>query len=261
MNILDFIKRKKSATKISMVTCYDYPFAKILDSSDVDCILVGDSVAMAVHGHPTTLTATLDMMCLHTAAVAKGISKKFIVADMPFLTFRSGLLEGTQAAGALMRSGAHAVKIEGARGNLDLVKHLTESGIPVMGHLGLTPQSLHALGGFKVQAKELSEQELLFQDAMALQNAGCFALVLECIPAAVATKLTKELSIPTIGIGAGAGTDGQVLVLQDLLGLNLEFKPKFVRTYMPGFEATQTALNNYAKSVQSGEFPTQEESY
>lgn len=261
MKIHDFIGKKQKGEKISMVTCYDYSFACILAHSEIDCLLVGDSLAMVMHGFPTTLNATVDLMALHTAAVARGAANKFIIGDLPFLSFRKDLSGNMKAIGKIMRAGAQAVKLEGAKGNLDLIKHTVESGVPVMGHLGLTPQSVHQMGGFKVQGKEKKEQDRILEEALQLENAGCFSLVLECVPAALAQEISQVLKIPTIGIGAGKGTDGQVLVLQDLLGMTKEFRPKFLRTYLSGFENIQSALNQYHRDVVTEQFPSAQESY
>ena len=261
MSILNFYEKKKSQQKISVVTCYDYTSAKILAATEIDCLLVGDSVAMTMHGFKDTLSATLEMMCLHTAAVARGAGKKFIVADLPFLSYRKSLTKNMEAVQTLMQSGAHAVKLEGAIGNLRLIRHLVESGVPVMGHLGLTPQFIHALGGYKVQGRTQDDAAKLYEQALQLQEAGCFSLVLECVPTKLATRITEALAIPTIGIGAGAGTDGQVLVYQDMLGLNQDFKPKFVKTFMEGFEQIKTKMNQFVGEINSGEFPQHEHSY
>lgn len=261
MNILDFQERKQSHKKISMVTCYDYTFAKLLSETEIDCLLVGDSLAMTMHGHPTTLQATTQMMALHTAAVARGAPQKLIVADMPFLANRKSLTAVMTAVEKIMQAGAHAIKIEGAAGNLKLIRHIVDSGVPVMGHLGLTPQSIHMLGGFKVQGRDDKAQKVLMEHSLALQEAGCFGLVLECVPSSLGTQITQQLSIPTIGIGAGSGTDGQVLVLQDLLGLNKGFKPKFLKTYLNGFDLIQQALNQFHNEVQELKFPSEKESY
>lgn len=261
MKIQDFKQYKKSARKISMITSYDFWSASLINSSDIDLILVGDSAAMVMHGFTSTLNADTELMALHTASVAKGAPNKFIVGDMPFLSFRKGISEGTEAAGKLMKAGAHAIKLEGARGHLDLVHHLVESGIPVMGHLGLTPQSIHQIGGFKVQGRMPEEFNQILEDAVALEKAGCFALVLECVPALLAEKITQKLEIPTIGIGAGPNTDGQVLVLQDMLGMNNNFSPKFLRRYLDGHSLIVNALNEYHKDVQEISFPSEKETY
>ncbi len=261
MKIHDFASRKTSASKISMITCYDYTFAKILSQSEIDVLLVGDSGAMVMHGFETTLNATVEMMAWHTSAVARGASNKFIVGDLPFMSYRKDLNSNMEAIAQIMRAGANAVKLEGARGNLDLVRHSVDSGAPVMGHLGLTPQSVNQLGGFKVQGREKKEHDQIFEDALALEKAGCFSLVLECVPSELATSITKELKIPTIGIGAGVGCDGQVLVLQDMLGMNTEFRPKFLRTYFNGFEAIKEAFSHYHRDVMTEKFPSPKESY
>ena len=254
-----------------MVTVYDYTSAQIATKTDVDVLLVGDSAAMTMHGFSSTLPATIQMMELHTAAVVRAVhaqathnpkrATQFVVADMPFLSFRKDLRANMEAVERLMRTGAHAVKLEGASGNEDLVRHIVESGVPVMGHIGLTPQSVNQLGGFRVQGREASAAERLTAAARALETAGAFSVVLECVPSALARQITQGLSIPTIGIGAGPDTDGQVLVWQDLLGLNAEFRPRFVRSYCAGAEIFTQALNAYAREVASGEFPALKESY
>lgn len=261
MKIQDFAAKKQSGQKISMVTCYDYTFAKILADTEVDCLLVGDSLSMVMHGHTSTLGATVQMMALHTAAVARGASHKFIVGDLPFLSYRKDLTSNMNAIGEIMQAGANAVKLEGAKGNLELVRHVVDSGVPVMGHLGLTPQSVNQLGGFKVQGRGQKEHDEIYEDALALEKAGCFSLVLECVPAVLAQEISKSLKIPTIGIGAGVNCDGQVLVLQDMLGMNKEFKPKFLRTYFNGYEVLKEALNHYHRDVMGKEFPSEKESY
>ncbi|MCB0349510.1 MAG: 3-methyl-2-oxobutanoate hydroxymethyltransferase [Bdellovibrionales bacterium] len=261
MKINDFLKYKESKKQISMMTVYDTSFARILETTDIDVVLVGDSLAMTMHGYESTIPATMKMMALHTAAVSKVIKNKFIVADLPFMSFRKGFENLMANAEQLMRSGAHAVKLEGATGNLENITHLVDSGIPVMGHLGLTPQFINLFGGWKVQGKSNEAKEQILKDALALQKAGCFSLVLECVPEDLATTISKELRIPCIGIGAGANVDGQVLVLQDLLGMNPDFKPKFVRSYLDGYELIKNAVNSYVADVQTKEFPNKEESY
>ena len=261
MNILDFAERKVSGEKISMVTCYDYWSARILNQSDVDTVLVGDSLAMVVHGYSSTVQATVSMMATHTAAVRRGAPDKFIVADMPFLSVRKGLSPAMDAVAELMQAGANCLKIEGAAGHLDIIAHIVESGVPVMGHLGLTPQSVEMFGGHKVQGRGTQAVAALTKDARDLQQAGIFSLVLECVPAHVAAALTDELVIPTIGIGAGAGTDGQVLVLQDLLGMDPGFKPKFLRHYANGYDVVHAAVNTFHDDVHKRKFPCLQESY
>lgn len=261
MNILDFQRKKQSNEKITMVTCYDYSSAKLLADSEVECLLVGDSLAMTMHGFEDTLSATMEMMALHTAAVKRGAGDQFIVSDLPFLSYRKSLADTMQAVHTLMQAGAHAIKLEGATGNLDTIRHIVDSGVPVMGHLGLTPQYVHALGGYRVQGRTDIAAEKLLADAKALEAAGCFAVVLECIPSALAKKITDVLAIPTIGIGAGTETNGQVLVYQDLLGMNKNFKPKFVKVFLDGCHAIKEAVNQYCRDVKQVEFPSHEHTY
>lgn len=256
MNILGFKKKKDAGEKIVMVTCYDAPSAAIVEKSKVDCILVGDSVSMVVHGFPNTTYATMDMMVMHVEAVARGNKTTFIIGDMPFLSNRISPQDTIQNAGRLIKAGAHAVKIEGADGNLDIIRHLVDSGIPVMGHLGLTPQSINQLGGNKVQARSEALAEKLLSDALALQHAGVFATVLECVPSAVAQNVTNQLNIPTIGIGAGPETDGQVLVWHDFLGFQNEFSPKFLKRFFDAESHLLQSINQYADEVVSKVFPS-----
>lgn len=250
-----FLALKEKHEKITMVTCYDHWSAKIINQSDVDCILVGDSVAMVVHGHDSTVTATMDMMVLHVKAVSRGASDKLVIADLPFLSYRKGLRVAMENVERLMQAGAHAVKLENVSGNLELIRHIVDSGVPVMGHIGLTPQAIHQLGGWKVQGRGLDVQEKLRQQAKSLEEAGCFSVVLECVPAELAKQITEVLSIPTIGIGAGSETSGQVLVLQDLLGMNMQFKPKFLKCYMDGAATLERAINEYVSEVKSKQYP------
>jgi 3-methyl-2-oxobutanoate hydroxymethyltransferase len=244
-----------------MLTCYDYSAAVQVEQSLVDCVLVGDSVAMVVHGAENTTTATLEMMSMHTAAVAKGIKTKFIIGDLPFMSYRKSLSESMHAVEQLVRSGAHAIKLEGVDGNVDLIKHIVASGVPVMGHIGLTPQHVHALGGFKVQGKTQMAQTILLNQAKQLVVCGCFALVLECIPAGLAAKITQAINIPTIGIGAGPATDGQVLVWHDLLGLSTGFKPRFVKQYLQGNELITAGINCFVEEVKQLVFPSKVHTY
>lgn len=261
MSVLEFAKKKITKEKIVILTCYDYSTAKILNNSSLDALLIGDSLAMTMHGFKATVMATLLIMKLHTAAVVRGAPSKFIISDLPFLSYRQSMSRNVMAAQKLIQAGAQAVKLEGASGNLSLVTHLIESGVPVMGHIGLTPQFIHSLGGYKVQGKTPAQAERLKQDALALEQAGCFALVLECVPSQLAKEITVSLKIPTIGIGAGVDTDGQVLVLQDLLGLNVDFKPKFVHQFLDGKQLFLEAVNQYSHSVKYKEFPKHEHSY
>jgi 3-methyl-2-oxobutanoate hydroxymethyltransferase len=261
MTVLDFQKMKKEKLKISMVTCYDFWSAQILNDSKIDCLLVGDSLAMVMHGHSSTVAATTEMMVPHVMAVAKGAPDKFIIADMPFLTFRKGIAPALDCVGALMKAGAHAVKLEGVAGHEEVVRQIVDSGVPVMGHLGLTPQSINGFGGFKVQARDIESANELREHAQTLQKLGCFSLVLECVPRELAAQVSVELNIPTIGIGAGSETDGQVLVLHDLLGLNQNFKPKFLRHFLNGYESVIGAVDQFTSEVRESTYPREVESY
>ncbi|MEO5667711.1 MAG: 3-methyl-2-oxobutanoate hydroxymethyltransferase [Bdellovibrionota bacterium] len=260
-NIHEYKNWKREGRKIVMLTCYDTLTGRIVDQSDVDMALVGDSVAMVLHGFDSTIHATSEMMELHTAAVARGVKTKLIVADLPFLSFRKGVNEALEVSARLLKAGAHAVKLEGVSGHEDVVKALVESGIPVMGHLGLTPQSALQLGGHKVQGRVLEEARKIEEDAKLLENLGCFALVLECVPSDLGRRITREISIPTIGIGAGIDVDGQVLVMHDMLGLQTAFKPKFLRHYFDGEAKLLSAFNAFSGDVKSARFPSPEESY
>jgi 3-methyl-2-oxobutanoate hydroxymethyltransferase len=261
MTVPDFRKKKAAGEKIAMVTCYDTTSALILNATSADCLLVGDSLGMTMLGFSSTLPVTVEMMALSTAAVARGARNKFIIGDLPFASYRKSLSESVAAATALMQAGAHAVKLEGAAGNAETVKHLVESGIPVMGHIGLTPQFVNQLGGWRVQGKTEEGAKRLMAEALALEKAGCFAIVLECVPAKLAKAITRKLKIATIGIGAGRDTDGQVLVFQDLLGLNTAFKPKFVKHFINGAEIITNAIEEYADEVRTGKFPGDENSF
>jgi len=223
---------------------------------------VGDSVAMAVHGHESTIMATMEMMVLHTAAVARGLQKKFLVSDLPFLCHRISQAETIINVKHLLQAGAHAIKIEGADPDVCFtISNLVTAGIPIMGHIGLTPQSIHQLGGYVVQGKKQDQAALLLQQAVNLEAAGCFALVLECVPAQLAKAISARLTIPTIGIGAGSDTDGQVLVWHDMLGLQTHFKPRFIKQFAQGKEVLLQAINAYVEQVQGSHFPTLEHSF
>jgi 3-methyl-2-oxobutanoate hydroxymethyltransferase len=256
-----FIESKAAGRKLSLVTCYDYSFARVLSAAAIDGILVGDSAAMVMHGHASTLSATVDMMRVHTEAVARGAGEKFVIADMPFLSFRKGVPAALDAAQVLSTAGAHAVKLEGVDGHEDVIERLVQSGIPVMGHLGMQPQSVNAYGGFKVQGRDRENAREIARQAAALERLGAFAVVLECIPAKLACEITRSLRIPTIGIGAGAACDGQILVLQDLLGLNIDFRPKFVRRFGDAGRCVAEAVGSFDAAVKSGAFPSPAESY
>lgn len=257
--ILEFARAKREQQPIVMLTAYDALMARLVARSEADAILVGDSAAMVVHGFPSTVHATTEMMCTHVAAVRRGAPDFVVVADMPFLTVRRGLAAATETAGALMQAGATAVKLEGVTGHEDVVRHLVDSGIPVMGHLGLTPQSVNQFGGYRLQGRSEGAALQLREEARKLEELGAFAVVLECVPAALAATVTEERAIPTIGIGAGAGTAGQVLVISDMLGLDPQFQPRFARRYLQGHELVTEAINGYARDVRAAKFPTREE--
>ncbi len=260
-NVRDFARFKQEHRKISIVTAYDAWSAHLVERSNVDAILVGDSAAMVMHGHRTTVPATVAMMALHTAAVARAAGSKFVISDMPFLSYRNGVSPAIRAVGALLRSGAHAVKLEGVDGHEDVIRQIVGSGVPVMGHVGLTPQSVNEFGGFRVQGRDAADAEKIARQAHALEELGCFSLVLECIPAQLGARITRELTIPTIGIGAGPCTDGQVLVLQDLWGVAGDQAPRFVRRYIDGETMLTDALDRYDADVKGGQFPSAAESY
>ncbi|WFW29839.1 MAG: 3-methyl-2-oxobutanoate hydroxymethyltransferase [Wolbachia endosymbiont of Menacanthus eurysternus] len=260
-NILKFQNMKNTSQKISMITCYDYWLAKIIDTTNIDAILVGDSLAMIMHGYKNTTFTTIDLMCTHINAVSKGAESKIIIGDMPFLSFRKSLRDTVEYALQIIQSGAHAIKIEGAKGNLKLISHIVESGIPVMGHLGLMPQHINHFGKFKVQGKLENEAKEIIQSAIELEKSGCFSIVLECIPMKLAETITEKLQIPTIGIGAGSSVSGQILVLQDMLGMNHNFHPKFLKTYLNGYQLIRNALNNFDNEIKTGIFPQDNHSY
>ncbi len=253
---------KQSGIKISMLTAYDYTFARLVDSAGVDVILVGDSASNVMAGHETTLPITLDQMIYHASSVVRGVDRALVVVDLPFGSYQGNPKEALNSAIRIMKeSGGHSVKLEGGSEVVSTVQRLVQSGIPVMGHLGLTPQSIYQFGTYAVRAKEEAEAAKLIDDALALQEAGCFALVLEKIPAALASKVTAALRIPTIGIGAGADVDGQVLVLHDMLGMNTEFNPRFLRRYAQLGEVIPAAIRQYVHDVREREFPNDQERY
>ncbi len=260
-SVLDFAAAKASGRKISLVTCYDASLARVIEASKVDCVLVGDSAAMVVHGHADTLAATVDMMEVHTAAVRRGAPTRFLIGDMPFLSFRKGIPAALDAVAALMRAGAQAVKLEGVAGHEDVIAAIVGSGVPVMGHLGLTPQSVNALSGFRVQGRREDDSARIVEDAKRMESLGCFSIVLECVPSALGARITQSLRIPTIGVGAGARCDGQVLVLNDLLGFTGSHRPKFVRSYVDGNAIVRDALDRFDADIKQGDFPAAAESY
>ena len=253
---------KDRGEKISMLTAYDYSMAKIVDGAGVDVILVGDSAANVMAGWETTLPITLDQMTYHASSVVRAVERALVVCDMPFGTYQSDSQAALDSAIRIMKeTGADSVKMEGGEEILDSVKRILAAGIPVMGHLGLTPQSIHKFGTYSVRAKEEAEAEKLVRDAKLLEEAGCFAIVLEKIPAALAARVSKELSIPTIGIGAGGATDGQVLVVHDMLGINKGFSPRFLRRYADLHTIMSEAISHYVEDVKSCEFPNEKEQY
>lgn len=253
---------KNSGAKISMLTGYDFSMARIIDSAGIDIILVGDSASNVMAGHETTLPITLDQMIYHAASVVRAVERALVVVDMPFGSYQGNSKEALSNAIRIMKeSGGHAVKLEGGIEIIESIKRILTAGIPVMGHLGLTPQSIYKFGTYVVRAKEEAEAQRLIEDAKALEEAGCFAIVLEKIPAALAEKVAKSVSVPIIGIGAGNGVDGQVLVVHDMLGINNEFSPRFLRKYANLYDIMTEAVKNYIEDVRSGDFPNQNEQY
>jgi 3-methyl-2-oxobutanoate hydroxymethyltransferase len=253
---------KENGEKISMLTGYDYSMARILDTAGIDVILVGDSASNVMAGHETTLPITLDQMIYHASSVVRAVERALVVVDMPFGSYQGNSKEALSNAIRIMKeSGGHAVKMEGGQEILESISRILTAGIPVMGHLGLTPQSIYKFGTYVVRAKENEEADRLIEDAKALEEAGCFAIVLEKIPAELATKVAKEVSIPIIGIGAGNGVDGQVLVAHDMLGINNEFNPRFLRKYHNLFEEMLGSFQRYIEDVRSGDFPNENEQY
>jgi 3-methyl-2-oxobutanoate hydroxymethyltransferase len=262
LTVPDLVAMKPAGRRVVMLTCYDATFARLLESADVDVLLVGDSVNQVLAGQETTLSATLDQMIYHAASVHRGARRSLVFVDLPFLTYQVSVAEAIRNAGrVLQESGAHGVKLEGGRPMAETVRALVDRGIPVIGHLGLTPQSVHALGGYRVQGRDEGAPARLLADAKALEGAGACAIVLELLPAALARRISESLTIPTIGIGAGVGCDGQVLVLHDMLGLNEEFKPKFLKRYAELGEAVRTAVRSYAADVRGGRYPGPEHSF
>lgn len=256
MKIHDFARKKSAQQKITMMTCYDYPSARLIAQSSLDCVLVGDSVAMAVHGYEHTIHATMEMMSLHTSAVARGLTKQFLISDLPFLADRISDAKTMENAQKLIQAGANALKIEGADvQQCNSIHRLVSSGVPVMGHIGLTPQSVHQLGGYRVQGRTDQEAQSLIEQAQALEAAGCFAIVLECVPPTLAQTITKKIQIPIIGIGSGAHTDGQVLVWHDVLGLNTEHTPRFVKQFTQGASQLFDAIQQFVDEVHDAKFP------
>jgi 3-methyl-2-oxobutanoate hydroxymethyltransferase len=253
---------KERGERIAMLTAYDATFARLLDESGADVLLVGDSLGMVVQGHETTLPVTLDEIAYHCRAVVRGARRAHVVGDMPFMSYQASIEQGMISAGKLMKEGGcHSVKLEGGAVHAELVARLVSAGIPVMGHIGLTPQSFHQLGGFKVQGRDPGGRERLLEDARTLEAAGAYAIVLEAMPADIAREITEAVSVPTIGIGAGIGCDGQVLVSYDMLGMDESFKPRFVRRYANLGATIKEAVSHYVSDVRGGAFPSDAESF
>ena len=262
VTVKSLVDMKKNGEKISMLTAYDYSMAKIVDAAKVDVILVGDSASNVMAGHETTLPITLDQMIYHASSVIRAIDRALVVVDLPFGSYQSDPKEALRSAIRIMKeSGAHAVKLEGGAEIKESVKRILAAGIPVMGHLGLTPQSIYKFGTYTVRAKEEEEAEKLMEDAKLLEKLGCFGIVVEKIPAELTKKVSESLTIPTIGIGGGKYADGQVLVVHDLLGMTHEFNPRFLRRYMNLYEEMGNAISNYVRDVKSQDFPNDEEQY
>ena len=258
----DFRTMKNSGDKISMVTAYDYSTARLVDESGIDSILVGDSLGMVMLGYPDTLSVTMEDMIHHCSAVVRGAKNALVICDMPFMSYQTSVYDAVKNAGRLIKEGrAAAVKLEGGTEFAEHIKAIVNASIPVCGHLGMTPQSVNAFGGFKVQGKTVEAAKKLITDALALEEAGVFAIVLECVPSGLAEYISKLLSIPTIGIGAGVGCDGQVLVYQDLTGIYNDFTPKFVKRYLNAGEMIKNAFVDYNYEVKHGKFPTAEHSF
>ncbi|WBU88854.1 3-methyl-2-oxobutanoate hydroxymethyltransferase [Cellulophaga omnivescoria] len=262
VTVKSLVDMKKNGERISMLTAYDYSMAKIIDDANVDVILVGDSASNVMAGHETTLPITLDQMIYHASSVIRAINRCLVVVDIPFGSYQSDPKEALRSAIRIMKeSGAHAIKVEGGIEIKDSVKRILNAGIPVMGHLGLTPQSIYKFGTYTVRAKEEAEAKKLKEDALLLQKLGCFAIVLEKIPATLAKEVAESLTIPVIGIGAGGDVDGQVLVIHDLLGMTKEFNPRFLRRYMNLYEEMGSAISQYVDDVKTRDFPNEEEQY
>ncbi len=261
VTVLDLCRMKAERKKITMLTAYDAMFARLVDEGGVDVILVGDSLGMVVQGHNNTLPVTIEHMAYHGAAVARAVERAHVVVDMPFLSYHVSVEEAVRNAGTLLKNGAHSVKLEGGAERADTIRAIVQAQIPVMGHIGLTPQSFHAQGGFKVQGRGDEAAERLMADALAVQEAGAYAIVLEGIPSRLAAEISAALDVPTIGIGAGSGCDGQVLVIYDLLGMDKSFKPKFVKRYAHLHDAITGAVGEFVEEVRTGAFPDEAHSF
>ncbi len=258
VTVPDFLSARARGVKLTMLTAYDYTMARLLDDAGVDSILVGDSLGMVVQGHSNALSVTLDEVLYHTRCVARGVKRALLVADLPFMTYQLSTMQALESAGRLVKeAGAQAIKLEGGERSADAVAAIVRADIPVVGHVGMTPQSVHRFGGFRVQRDE----ERLIRDAKAIEQAGAFAIVLECVPADLAERITAMLHVPTIGIGAGAGCDGQVLVIQDMLGMYGDLHPKFVKQYADVGSVIRQAVGDYCREVREGTFPDSDTSF
>ena len=262
ITVKTLVDMKEQGEKIAMLTAYDFTMAKIVDAAGIDVILVGDSASNVMAGHETTLPITLDQMIYHASSVVRGIERALVVVDLPFGSYQSDSKEALRSAIRIMKeSGAHAVKLEGGKEIKDSIKKILNAGIPVMGHLGLTPQSIYKFGTYTVRAREEAEAQKLREDALVLEKMGCFAIVLEKVPAALATEVAQSVSVPVIGIGAGGGVDGQVLVTHDMLGMTHEFSPRFLRRYLDLYNDMSNAFGQYVTDVKSKDFPNDSEQY
>lgn len=260
--VLDLAKLKASSTKITMITAYDATMARLVDLAEIDIVLVGDSLGMVVQGHEDTLSVTLEDMIYHSRCVSRGLKQAHLTVDMPFMSYQVSVEEALRNAGRIIKEGAaQSVKLEGGARTAPAIDKIVQAGIPVMGHIGLTPQSVNTLGGWRVQGRSEAQADQLMQDALAVQDAGAFSLVLEMVPAELAAEVTAALSIPTIGIGAGIDCDGQVLVCNDLLGFNLDFSPKFLKRYASLQDPMVDAIKTFVNEVRQGQFPGEEHSF
>ncbi|MDL1970361.1 MAG: 3-methyl-2-oxobutanoate hydroxymethyltransferase [Candidatus Desulfofervidaceae bacterium] len=261
VTLLDLQAKKQRGEKITMLTAYDYPFARLMDEVGIDTILVGDSLGMVVLGYESTLPVTMEEMLHHVKAVKRGVNRAFLIGDLPFMSYQASEEQAVRNAGAFMKAGCDAVKLEGGKKVVPKIKAIVNAGIPVLGHIGLTPQSISKLGGYRVQGRDIKSARRIIEDALALEAAGVFGIVLECIPYQLAKLITERLSIPTIGIGAGPYCDGQVLVIHDILGIFEKFTPRFVKVYANLATQIKTAIKDYKKEVETGEFPSLNHSY
>ena len=256
------LRQKETGKKISMLTCYDYTTAKLMETAEIDTILVGDSLGMTMLGYPDTLSVTMEDMIHHGKAVCRGVKDIFVVMDMPFMSYQTSVYDALVNAGRLIKeTGANAVKLEGGAAVCEQIKAITDAGIPVVAHIGMTPQSVNAMGGFKCQGKDAAKAQQIIDDALAVQEAGAFMVVLECIPSKLAAIITSKLMIPTIGIGAGADCDGQVLVWQDMMTMNTDMRPKFVKSFTQGGDVMRDAFAEYDRQVKAGDFPGPEHGF